>query len=269
MNGNFCLPSGHQGHLAYVDPAPGNQPAVLLLHGLGANSTSWQLQIPAMVGAGLRPLAVDLPGFGASRFTRGRWSIQAAAATAADLVERLGLDSLHVVGISMGGTVALQYALDHPAAIQKLVLVNTFARLRPERRGNALYYLRRFLVMNLMGLEAQAQLVARRILPYAEQAALRDELVRQILTSDRRTYRSAMVSLALFNIEARLARLVAPTLVISGERDTTVALPNQRALAEKIPGARHVLVKDAGHAVPVEKAGEFNRIVLEFLAPSH
>lgn len=254
MSGLFCL-----------DPAPQAAPAVLLLHGLGADSSSWALQIPALVEAGFRPLAVDAPGFGRSPYDGRGWSFRRAASALARLLDEKGVPSAHVVGLSMGGVLAQQFALDHPTRVERLVLVSTFARLRAGLSG-LWYFLSRAVLVHTVGLPKQAELVARRVFPAPEQDALRAELVRVISQADPRAYRGAMRALGTFNSTPRLKELRAPTLVVTGAADTTVPPHVQRELALSIAGARQVILDGAGHAVSVDAAAEFNRLVVEFLS---
>jgi pimeloyl-ACP methyl ester carboxylesterase len=249
----------------YLDFNPDGSPTVLLLHGLGADGSSWGYQIPALCEAGLRPIAPDLPGFGKTIPGAGRWTIQKAAQDTARLIVGLAGGPVIVAGISLGGVVALQMALDFPQMISRLVLINTFACLRPKRFDEAGYLLGRFIVTNLRGKEYQAETVAWRLFPKPEQEALRRELVQRILQSDQRVYRQAMQSLALFDVRRRLGELRMPVLLISGQNDSTVPLENQNELAEGITGAEHVVIPDAGHAVIADQAMKFNRVFLEYL----
>ncbi len=254
------------GCLAYLDPHPEGKTVALLLHGLGSTGDSWQLQFPALRMAGCRPIAPDVPGFGESRFANGSWSIAKAAAGMVALLDELGVEKAHVVGISMGGVLALQLALSHTDRVEKLVLVSTFARLRPKRLVNWYYFLKRFFLTITMDPEAQAHYVAQRIFPGADQEIYRQTLVKEILQADRGTYRQAMMALGRFDVESRLREIHAPTLVITGERDTTVPPQNQRVLVEKIPGARQVVFPDAGHGVIVDQPDLFNQALVKFLA---
>ena len=247
-----------------LDPSPSGAPAVLLLHGLGATGASWTLQFPALAEAGFRPLAPDAPGFGASPYDGRGWTIRRVAEQMAALLEELGTGPVHIAGLSMGGVIAQQFALDFPALTRKLVLVNTFAVLRPATIRGWLYFLQRFIIVNTLGLEAQAKFVAKRIFPDQGQDEMRRILVTSIATADRRAYRRAMTSLGLFDSRRRLAEIAAPTLVITGENDTTVDPARQKLLVEGIPGARQAVVAGAGHAVSVDRPEEFNRILLEF-----
>ena len=127
----------------------GNFP-VLLLHGLGATGESWGFQIPALVESGFSVIAPDARGFGGSSFPGRRTTIQQMAGDMVDLLQQLSIQQAHVVGISMGGTLALQMAIDHPRMIAKLMLVNTFGRLQPKNPGVWLYFLIRFILVHTL-----------------------------------------------------------------------------------------------------------------------
>jgi len=237
----------------------------VLLHGLGATSQSWDLQIPALTQAGFRVIAPDARGFGCSPYPGGNHRIADMADDVAALLQRIDGAPAHVIGISMGGTLALQLALDHAELVRRLVLVNTFASLRPDRPSVWLYFALRMLLVNTVGLQAQAQTVARRIFPRPEQSFLRETLIAQICQADPRGYRVTMRALALFDVTRRLGEIRAPTLIVSGADDTTVPLKSQRLLVERISGARHLVIAAAGHAVTVEQPHAFNQAIVEFL----
>jgi Predicted hydrolases or acyltransferases (alpha/beta hydrolase superfamily) len=250
----------------YLDPNPTGNPVFILLHGLGSNSTSWGYQIPVLLGAKTRPIPVDLPGFGKSIYSERNWNIRIIAGKTAEFVRRISPTPCTVVGISMGGTIALQLCLDYPELVERLVLVSTFATLRPKRLHECVYLISRFIKANLRGVNAQAEMVARRIFPKPEQEVLRQTLKQQILQADPNAYVSAMRALGLFDVTKRLHEISVPTLVISGKDDTTVPLENQSELTRKIHGARQVIIPGGGHAIIAEQPELFNQVLLEFLA---
>ena len=114
----------------YLDLNPRGFPCVMLLHGLGATCASWQLQTPALVEEGYRVVAPDMRGFGKSSYPGGKNDPKIMANDISDLCDMLDLHELHVVGISLGGTVALEFTLANPATVRSLVITNSFARDR-------------------------------------------------------------------------------------------------------------------------------------------
>jgi 3-oxoadipate enol-lactonase len=252
-------------HFHFLDPNPTGEPIILLLHGLGADSTSWGYQIPALTGSNMRPISVDLPGFGKSIYNRRNWKMRAIADEMAEFIRGFTSSNCTVVGISMGGTVALQFCLDHPDLVDRLVLVSTFATLRPERLYEWVYLINRFIKANLRGVNAQAEMVARRIFPNPEQKLLRETLLQQIRQANPKAYVSAMRALGFFDVTKRLNEISIPTLVVSGSDDSTVPLENQTKLAAKIRGAQQVIIPGGGHAIIAEQPILFNQVLLDFL----
>jgi pimeloyl-ACP methyl ester carboxylesterase len=257
------LPNGVRLH--YFQSAKQTRQTILLLHGLGASCASWSLQIPVLEAAGYSILAPDARGFGQSSYPGGNTSIAEMSADFAALLDRLKTGPVDVVGISMGGTHALQLAISRPELVGKLVLVNTFSRLRPSSPNEWFYFAIRFVLVHTLGLNLQAQTVAQRIFPGPEQDEFRKAFLEEIMQADPRGYRAAMRALAGFNADPNLASIHCPTLVITSSDDTTVNPNIQKALVQGIPNARQVLVDNAGHAVIATQAEKFNQILLAFL----
>ena len=151
--------------LHYLEENPDHSETIILLHGLGVDVDSWAFQIPVLAAAKFRVIAVDLRGFGASTFPGGQFRIKDMAADIHHLLQTLKIEKVHLVGISMGGVVAQQFALEYPSFLEKLVLVNTFASLKPDNFSQFIYFYFRLLMVHTLGIKAQANAVAQRIFP--------------------------------------------------------------------------------------------------------
>jgi pimeloyl-ACP methyl ester carboxylesterase len=248
----------------YEEINPQGSPPVLLLHGLGSAGADWFFQFEALSKAEFRVLAPDLRGFGRSS-APPKVTVKDMADDMAIFLDKTNASPAHVAGISMGGTVALQFALDHPEMVRKLVLVNTFARLSPQSLGEILYLVTRLFLTSLMGPEKQAEMVAKRVFPHPNQESLRNNLRQRILHTNPCAYRSALQSLQKFDVLSRLKELSMPVLVVTGAEDTTVPPRVQEEMAKAIPGARHVIVEGSGHGIIADNPEAFNRILVEFL----
>ena len=145
------------------------------------------------------------------------------------------------------------------------MLVSTFSALRPEDLNGWAYFIRRAAAVLTLGLQAQAQIVARRLFPDPPDQPLRDMYLAVIARADPRAYRKAMLSLGLFDSRKRLGQIKVPVLIITGAHDTTVTPARQRWLVEGLPAARQVVIPQAGHAVSVDQPEQFNRALLDFL----
>jgi pimeloyl-ACP methyl ester carboxylesterase len=110
--------------LAYED-RPGTGPLVLLVHGVGSSRATWDTVVPLLSKHGLHVLTVDLPGHGGSSKGRGDYSLGALATSLRDLLDHLGYERCVLVGHSLGGGVAMQFAYQFPARCDGLVLVSS------------------------------------------------------------------------------------------------------------------------------------------------
>lgn len=247
-------------------PQPGVDKSILLLHGLGVYGESWGYQAQALTQAGYRPFTPDLPGFGNSPAQGGYWSVRSSAEVMVRLMERERINRTVVCGLSMGGTVALKMALSWPDRVSGLVLINTFAALRPASVSEIAYFIRRGLRAYIVSPSSQAELVARRIFPYPEQAEWRVRLIESIRASNPNIYRQAMLSLARFDVSRQLGKICMPVMVITGANDTTILPRVQQAMAERIPGVQQHIIDGAGHGVIIDHVDEVNRLLLGFMA---
>ena len=240
-------------------------PRVVLLHGLGSSSADWPEQ-QAALHARHRVVAVDLPGHGGSPLPPGRLTIEGMARDVAALLAREGEEPAHVVGLSLGACVALRLALQSPARVRTLTLVNPFARVQPAGPGDVARLALRLLLLGTAPMETVAAHVARRLFPWPEQRALYDSAVASLAATPRRAYLAAMRALARFDARGQVAAIRQPTLIVAGDRDTMVPLAAKTTLAAAIPGARLLVIPASGHATPHDQPAAFNRALLEFLA---
>ena len=238
---------------------------ILLLHGLGSSSVDWALLLPALA-AGHRVLALDLRGHGRSRPARGVLTVQRLARDVAQALTALGEETVHVIGLSLGGCVGLALASTEPTRVRSLTVVNAFAKLQPAGARGALRTVKRFGLMCLAPMTLAAGEVARGLFPRPDQRDAYVAAVRSLSSTPRRTYLALMLALAAFDARARLAAIRCPTLVVAGERDRTVPRAAADALARGIPHARLVIIPDSAHATPYDQPAAFSRMVLEFVA---
>jgi 3-oxoadipate enol-lactonase len=242
----------------------GDGAAIVLLHGLGSSSTDWTLQLPAFA-AEHRVLTIDLRGHGRSRPARGRLTIERLARDVDDALTVLGERDVHVVGLSLGGCVALALAVREPARVRSLTLVNAFAKLRPAGARGIARMLRRLGLVCTAPMTTVAAHVARTLFPKPEQREAYLAAVRSLSATPRRTYLGAMLGLAGFDARGALSAIRCPTLVVIGDRDRTVPRAAASALHHGIAHARLLVVPDSGHATPYDQPDIFNRAILEFI----
>jgi pimeloyl-ACP methyl ester carboxylesterase len=260
---------GGPGDLYYERHGRLDAPPVVFLHGLGSSSADWKWQIPAFAER-YRVITVDLRAHGRSTLPAPPgpqgMSVEMMAGEVGDLLGRLGEAPAHVVGLSLGGCVALALALAVPVRVRSLVLVNTFARLRPAGWRGAWRMLERMILLAVAPMPVIAARIAHSLFPKPEQRELREAARESLGRNDKRAYFAAVRALARFDARPRLGEIECPTLIVAGRRDRTVPRASVERLRRGIPHARVLVVPDSGHATPYDQPQLFNRLVLEFVS---
>ncbi len=238
---------------------------LILLHGLGSSADDWLLQLPAF-GPYFKCVPLDLRGHGASDKPAGRYSIALFAADVAQLMQQLALAPAHILGLSLGGMVAQQLALDHPTLVRSLVLINTLPGLWPPSRSMwHLFLRRRDLLWQPKDMARAAARIADDLFPGLSRALLHEIAVKRLAANDPRAYRQATWAVLRYRPGRRLARLRVPTLIIAGENDRVVPRVYQERLRALLPHATFVSVPNSGHASNLDQPEVVNAAVLNFL----
>jgi pimeloyl-ACP methyl ester carboxylesterase len=243
----------------------GSGPALLLLHGIGSNSRSFRHQL-ADLSDGFDVIAWDAPGYGQSSDPAETFTLEALADCAVALLDDLGIERAHVLGVSMGGVIAQLVSLLHPERVRSLILVdtNTGGGALPEPlRGDRVR--QRLEALERLGPRGMAEQRAPHLLSAAAPADLIAEVAAIMAEVRPAGYCTAAVALGNTDLSSRLSAIAVPTLVIHGQEDTVVPLQTGRELAASIPGARMVVLPDAGHVSNQEQPKAFNAAVRDFL----
>jgi pimeloyl-ACP methyl ester carboxylesterase len=240
---------------------------VIFLHAGLADSRMWAAQADELA-RDFDVIRPDTRGFGRSEIPPGRWSAESDLLA---LIDALGLKPTHLVGCSMGGGIAIDFALLHPERISKLVLVGAaVAGTRPDAEDTKLIAkvsaarkARDYEALNDAMLELFLDGPRRR--PGYVARPIR-ELVHEM---NERAMRVDLQKSPPDELDppaaARLGEITAPTLVLLGELDVPRVLKNAELLVSAIPNARKAVIHDAAHLPNMEHPEEFNRIVREFL----
>jgi 3-oxoadipate enol-lactonase len=237
---------------------------LVLIHGLGSSCRDWELQIPAFA-EGFQVITLDLRGHGRSDKPAGPYSMALFAEDTAQLISSLGLQTVHVLGISLGGMVAIQLGLDFPDLVRSLVIVNSTPEMVPRTFQERISIWQRWMIVRFSGMKKMGQVLAERFLPRDDQAELRKIFIQRWAENHKPAYLEAMKAVIGWSVRERLGEISCPTLIIGSDGDY-FPTSDKQAYTELIPGARLVIVKDSRHALPAEKPVEFNRLVIDFLA---
>ena len=248
--------------IAFIDEGRGA--TLLLLHGLGGSHDDWRLQRPEFA-VRHRVIVPDLRGFGTSE-RRGPYTIRQHARDMIALLAVRDAVPAHVVGLSMGGAVAIEMALQAPASVASLVLANTapaFVLSDWQRRRMAW---QRFAIAAFLGVEGVARLLGQKVFPARHQGALRRRLIRHARGTSRFVYLASLRALTRWSAVSRLPSLGMPILVLGAQHDLTTSVEKRRWTA-RMPDARFVEIPGSWHHSELDSPARFNREVLDFVKP--
>ena len=251
----------------YVEAGTGD-PLVLVM-GFGGDHLAWGLQIPALAGK-YRVIAFDNRGVGQTDAPDIPYSTAMMADDTIGLLDALGIERAHICGVSMGGMIAQEIALRHPARVRTLQLHATLARADAYMRALVEAWRK---VRIALGREEALRVLALWLFApcsYEERAEFVELVLQNAIANPHPQsltgyIRQGDAVLGHDTLE-RLDRVRCPTLVSVADQDVLVPPRFSHAIAERVPGAELKIIPDAGHAYMWEKADAFNAMCLEFLA---
>ena len=243
----------------------GEGDTVVLAHAIGMDHRMWSDLAPRLATAH-RVVALDLRGHGRSPVPARPYALEDMADDVVALLDRLGVERAHWVGLSMGGMIGMAFMIDHPARVARVVLANTTSSYGPE--GRAMWQARAKAVSE-GGLAAIKDMVMGRYFSddFRERHA---DVVRRtgerFLETPAEGYLGCCDAIADLDFTNEIAHVHARTLVIAGERDAGTPPAMSRTIADRIPGAQFAIIPEAAHLSAVEKPAEFSRLVQGFLS---
>ncbi len=247
---------------------PGSIP-VIMLNGLGAGRGAWTLQAPALAEH-YRVITLDNRDIGdtgptpANRF----YKMPQLADDVAGLMDALGIERAHIIGASMGGTIAQEIGISYPERVETLTIICSWPKTDP-------YLNELFIQWEQIFTEQGPAAWQRATLPWCytyrwfdAPGNLADELARIVATPPLQTaamYLRQSNAARSHDARDRLGRITAPTHVMVGAEDLLTPVRYSQELAELIPGSRLTILPNAGHGLFWETPGATNQAILEFL----
>lgn len=242
-------------------------PPVVLVQGLGAEKNSWNLQRAALA-LRWRTIALDNRGAGRSDKPDGTYDLEQMADDVIAVLDHAGIESAHVVGLSMGGAISQIVALKHPNRVRSLTLVATACRNHEWREELLASWAETAETdgMTSLGKEAARWMIGprsfRRLVPALgwlgplqlfNPAGAFVSQVRAILRTPGT------------ELHDELANITCPTMVVVGNQDILTPRGDAEEIASLIPTAELVVISGGAHGLIIEHATTFNRILLDFL----
>lgn len=239
-------------------------PVVVLTGSLGTRLSMWEPQAQALAQR-LRVVSCDVRGHGDSPVPSGPYSIAELGGDLIALLDRLGVQRAHLCGLSIGAMISLWAAAHAPDRVGRLIVCCTTARFGADAAST---YRERARAVREHGLEALADGVIARWFTPEFAAACPDVVARMradLVATPAEGYAACCEAIAGLDLTPDLPRIVAPTLVIAGERDQATPPEHGDAIADAVLGARFVALADAAHLASVERPERVADLLEQFL----
>lgn len=237
---------------------------LVLIHGLGGSLHDWAPFMPDLARVH-RVLRWDVRGFGQSDKPAGPYTPHLFAQDLAGLVRALGVATIHVAGISMGGVIAQRFTLDYPELVSSLTLISTSSEVSENARKA---WEKTASIIEQRGFSSNVEAAQRVFAPsfVKQNPQAIQVMAERTATNDPRAYAAAARAIGSYNWTEELGRIYAPTLILQGREDVLTPPGGSIKLSRGIPRSRLLMIPECGHVVPVEKPLLFQETLLAFLA---
>jgi 3-oxoadipate enol-lactonase/4-carboxymuconolactone decarboxylase len=242
---------------------PAAAPALLLINSIGSDLSLWEPILPELVRH-FRVIRYDQRGHGASPVPTGPYQVSDLAADALALLDRLGVQRAHVCGTSLGGMVGLWLAVHAPERVERLAVICSSARLGPPEAWRE-----RAALVRAQGTSAVAQVGVGRW--FTAQFAQRNRAAiaryeAMVSSTPAEGYAACCEAIARWDITAELAKISAPTWILSAQDDPATPPPHGYLMAGLIPGARIDVIAQAAHLAFAERPAFVTSMLVEHLS---
>ncbi|KVN98168.1 alpha/beta hydrolase [Burkholderia ubonensis] len=246
---------------------------LVLLHGISNSGRAWGAQIGPLAAAGFKVIVPDHAGHGASAPVRGHVTVETLASDVVALLDHLSIESADVVGLSLGGMVALQLALEAPQRVGRLVMANSYSTFK----GEAVQAMVRTWADTFREPDGPTHRfenawplnASETFRQTAEGMQMYQMLHGLAAVADGESLAQVAEGVFGFDAEERLGRLKPNTLFIAGSLDTVSPPKLSQRMAEAVPHGQYVELPGAAHLSNVDSARAFNEVVLAFLSKAY
>ncbi len=237
---------------------------VLFLHGLGSSSAGWPFQREPF-SQQYQVILLDTRGHGRTSKPPGPYSVPQFSEDVAAFLDGIGLTAVHIVGLSMGGMIGFQMAVDTPEKVKSLTIINSGPEVVAHTFKDRMTIWQRKLLLNLFSLEKIGQTIGARLFPDPDQAEVRQLFIDGFVQNDKPTYKAATNALLGWSVRDRIGQIQCPVLVIAADQDYTPVSTKEAYVAE-MADAELLVIENSRHATPIDQPDAFNTAVLHFLA---
>ncbi len=247
--------------LNYEDSGKGK--VLLFLHGLGSTLKDWDFQVP-FFSKNFRVITVDLRGHGDSVMSNKNYGVDHMTDDIKQFLDALNIDKATLIGFSMGGAIAFQFAYSYPERIDKMVIVNSGPDFNNMGEIGEDLLKNRTHDLNTKGLEVLSKEISKNMFPESHQVDIRNEFEARCKDNNFDDYYQSFVTLMDWGLGDKIKDINADTLVIASDMDyTPVAF--KKEYVNNLQNASLVVIKNSRHGVVMDQPEAFNNALFTFL----
>lgn len=252
----------------YYYEITGDGAPLVMIRGLGSNLDHWYPQMPALKQR-FRVLTFDNPGIARTKDVITPYSIQKMAKNIVGLMDAAGVEKANLFGLSMGGMIAQELALNFPERIQRLILCVTHCgkshSIPPSDKVNQLFAAMIKEGTNEAKAAAASVMFAPETLKNQPETAAEYAKVSMKHPASTNILIKQSQAIQEFDTWERLSEIKAPTLILGADKDVLIPMGNLNIIADRIPNTKLLFIKGGGHQVLVEQADACNAAIIDFL----
>jgi abhydrolase domain-containing protein 6 len=252
--------------IVYAEGGAGD--TIIMLHGFGGNKDNWP-RFAKYFTPNYRVIIPDLPGFGdSSKSQDAKYNIMSQVERLNLFVKKLKLTKFHIVGNSMGGSIAGNYAATYPDMVKTLALFDSAGVVTPVKSERALLLekgINPLVAMDEKGYDRLLEIVFNRPPPLPP--VIKKYLAKQAIKAgplNEKIY-NEMTNTDITSLEGKLNKITAPTLIVWGDKDKVIDVSSVPIFKKKIKSSKSAIIKECGHLPMMEKPQETASVYQAFL----
>lgn len=246
-----------QGAMVYFEEHGQEGTPLVLLHSLGTSSRLWDRQIASFKET-FRIVVVDARGHGNTR-SSDPFSMRDCALDVVEVLKHLNIPSAHILGLSMGGHVAMELYASFPELVRSLLLCDTFPKIAEDIREDRIQS--RLEMLKQPNFEREWAVMS--LHPDASEECITETV--DMFGCTRESYGEAWVAVMNVDYTGVLPKVAKPALVLTGDNDRSAPLLVAQGMHQAIPGSSLAVVENAGHLSNLSNPEHFNRLIMQFL----
>ncbi len=246
----------------YYDIVGKGEP-VMFIHGLGSSTEGWKFQTDYF-SKFCKVILVDLRGHGKSDKPKGKYSVSLFAQDCLAIIDDLNIQSLHIVGISLGSLVAFEMAVKRQQLVKSLVIVNGIPEVKITKPYILFRIYIRLALTWLLGVKNIGRILSKNLFPGDDKRMLRKQFIEEWSKNDKNAYLKSALSLMNWSAIEQVKNMDIPILLLSAEFDY-ISIEQKKYYKNKLLRGELVVIENTRHALPAEKPDAFNQEVKKFL----